>query len=95
MSPKTYSAYIFGLNFTTEKKRKSFFFKRDFFKKNSNNLTRIKNSSLIYWQIQRLELISGIARYYHEITVIFSTQFLQYIIVLPFKGVHNYRGMLL
>ena len=34
-------------------------------------------------------------RYYQNITVIVSTQLLQYIIDFPFKGVHNYQGMLL
>ena len=34
-------------------------------------------------------------RYYQNITVIFSAQLLQCIIDFPFKGVHNYQGMLL
>ena len=42
-----------------------------------------------------LELISEVVKYYHDITVIFGTQFLQYVIVLSFKVVHNYQGMLL
>ena len=50
---------------------------------------------LIYWQIQWLERISESVRYCHDFTVIFSTEFLQCIIVLPFKCVHNYQGMLL
>ena len=55
----------------------------------------ILNEWFLYWQIQWLELISEIVRYYHDITVIFSARFLQCIIVVPFKGVHNYQGMLL
>ena len=49
---------------------------------------------LIYWQIQWLELISEIVRYYQDITVIFSTQLLQCIIRSSSPEVFFRKGVL-